>query len=67
MQPTVRQLLRSEHCLGSDCNDFRRELYLLLPLPIEAETEAAAEAEAEPAADAEVFCLLIGLIKLTRR
>ena len=69
MQPTVRQLLRSEHCLKSGRNHFRRELYLLLPLSIEAETEAAAEAEAEAetTADAEVSFLLIGLIKLARR
>ena len=62
-------MLRSEHCLKSGCNHFRRELYLLLPLSIEAETEAAAEAEAEAetTADAEVFFLLIGLIKLARR
>ncbi len=53
MQPTVRQLLQSEHCLKSGCKHFRRELYLLLPLSIEAETEATAEAQAQAETTAE--------------
>ena len=47
-----REPLRSEICLKSGCNDFGRELYLVLLLYIEKETEAGAEAEARAAAPA---------------
>ena len=48
----MKHVLRSEDCLKSGCNHFRRELELLLPLSIKAGAEAAAEAEAEAEAGA---------------
>ena len=62
MQSSFRHMPRSSQALSNDCNDFGRELYLLLLVSteqikkrsrcfgIEADAEAEGEAEAEASA-----------------